>query len=78
VLMPDVGTQAYIEVRLVVPCQLIDTVCNFIIENISSGIILDEEEGSAITSITFYVPCEDEKDGRGLLTRHLTNLTRKP
>ncbi len=53
---------AYLEVRLEVPTTLSDAVCNFIIDNICSGLVLEEEEGSSLTSIAFYVPTSDDKD----------------
>lgn len=46
----------YIEVDLAVPRSIHENVCNYIIENLASGLILEEEEGSDSTGIKFYVP----------------------
>ncbi len=47
--------KAHIEVKIEVPNEHTDAVCNFIIENFSSGLLLEEEEGSALTGIIFYL-----------------------
>ncbi len=72
--MGEPKPQAYIEVKFEVPRLLADAVCNFVIENISSGLILEEEEASAVTGIAFYVAEDDEKDWRGMLTGYLSCL----
>ncbi len=68
---------AYLEVRLEVPTTLSDTVCNFIIDNICSGLVLEEEEGSPLTSIVFYVPTSDDKDYAVKLGGYLAELVGK-
>ncbi len=55
----------YIEAALTVPRHINDAVCNFIIENYSSGLILEEEDKSNQVGIKFHVP---ESDGDGFLT----------
>lgn len=47
--------QEYIEARLEVPREYADAVCDFIIENIAGGIVLEEEEESPTVGIQFYV-----------------------
>ena len=63
--------EAYLEARLEVPTQLVDSVCDFIIENIASGIVLEEEEGASQTNIIFYVP-EGDTQYRNKLAEFLT------
>jgi ribosomal protein L11 methyltransferase len=46
----------YIEARIEVPNGLVEIVCDFIIEHIASGIVLEEEEDAPRTGIIFYVP----------------------
>ena len=50
--------KAYVEVRVDVPRDLAELVCDYIIENITSGLVLEEEEGSATTGVVFYVPAD--------------------
>jgi len=71
--MDEIKPQAYVEVRLEVPRSLADVVCNFIIENICSGLVLEEED-SEVTGIKFYVSQEETKDWRGLLTGYLSHF----
>jgi ribosomal protein L11 methyltransferase len=47
--------QEYIEARLDIPRQYADAVCDFIIENIANGIVLEEEDDSPTVGIQFYV-----------------------
>lgn len=48
--------EKYIEVSLTVPIEIHDAVCNFITENVSGGIILEEKKDSDLAGITFYLP----------------------
>jgi ribosomal protein L11 methyltransferase len=50
---------AYLETRVDVPRDLTDTVCDFIVEHLANGIVLEEEEDSTQTGIVFYVPDSD-------------------
>lgn len=54
--------QYYLEIGVDIPQQHVDAVCNFIIENISNGIILEDEEDAQSTLVKFYLPEEDDKD----------------
>ena len=72
--MSDPQPAAYDEVRLEVPRRLADAVCNFIIDNICSGLVLEEEEDSVTTGIRFYVPGELDKHRRSL-GNYLAQLT---
>ncbi len=55
----------YVEAALTVPRDIHDAVCNFIIENYSGGLILEEEEKSDQVGIKFHIP---ESDGAGFRT----------
>lgn len=66
----------YIEVSLSIPRETADAVCNFIIENICSGLVLEEEEQSDITGVKFYLPEDDTNDYSGLLQTYLTSLVK--
>jgi ribosomal protein L11 methyltransferase len=72
--MGETKPHAYTEAKVEVPRLLADVVCNFIIENISSGLVLEEEEDTLITEITFYIPQDDKKNWRSLLTGYLSHL----
>lgn len=50
---------AYLEVKVSVPRDLLDAACDFIIENITSGLVLEEEVDAPDTDIIFYVPDSD-------------------
>jgi len=64
----------YLEVWLAVPTSFVDAVCNFIIENICSGLVLEEEDDSPETVISFYVAQDDDRDYRAKLERYLSSL----
>ena len=63
----------YTEAKLRVPRRNVDAVCNFIIDNITSGLVLEEEEGSQETGITFYVP-GGEREYRTALIDYLKQV----
>ncbi len=63
---------AYLEVRVDVPRELVDAACDFIIENLASGIVLEEEEDAPQTGIIFYVP-EGDCDYQSRLSEFLSN-----
>jgi ribosomal protein L11 methyltransferase len=64
----------YIEASIEVPNEIADAVCNFIIENISSGLILEEEEKADYTGIKFYLPRNDDKKFRQKLNYYFKSL----
>ena len=70
------GSQRYIEAFLEVPRDLSDAVCNFIIENFTNGIVLEEEENSPVTGIRFYVTDDSRNTYSGRLISYLRNLDR--
>jgi ribosomal protein L11 methyltransferase len=64
----------YRELRLVTPCHHADAVCDFIIQYITGGLVLDEEEQSPTTGITFYVPTDEEKQMLADLAKFVSTL----
>ena len=63
--------EAYLEVRVELPKELVDAACDFIIEHIASGIVLEDEEDAATTGLIFYVP-EDRTEYRVGLEQFLS------
>lgn len=72
-VVPDTP-QAYIEVSLDIPGNLSDAVCNFIIDNICSGLVLEEEEGSDTVGVKFYLPDNARNDYDQKLSTYLSSL----
>jgi ribosomal protein L11 methyltransferase len=72
---PKVEPTAYVEVSVTVVQTLAEQVCDFVIENYSSGLVLEEEEGADLTTIKFYLPEDDTRDYRGELTALLNNIS---
>ena len=66
--------EVYAEAFLLVPNDLADAVSNFIIENFSSGVVLEDEEGSPETGIRFYVNDEHRSTYFDSLSSYLKNL----
>jgi len=54
--------RAYYEVAFPVAGNDLDAVSNYIIENIATGILFEEEEGQASTVIKFYLPADNDPD----------------
>ena len=73
-MMTEVKPETYIEARVEVPRVLTDAVSNFIIDHIAGGLILEEEEDSDSTGIIFYVPGDDDRDYKKLLTDYFSAL----
>jgi ribosomal protein L11 methyltransferase len=71
--MTDDRTQAgvYIEARLELPRDVADIVCDFIVENISPGLVLEDEEDSENLGIVFYVRTDAESEYRPVLEAFL-------
>ncbi|MBN1212877.1 MAG: 50S ribosomal protein L11 methyltransferase [candidate division Zixibacteria bacterium] len=72
--MAEDKPETYIEARVEVPRDLADAVCNFIIDHIAGGLILEEEEGSDNIGIIFYVPGNDDREYKRLLTNYFSAL----
>lgn len=64
----------YVEVKLNVDSLQADAVCNYIIDNICNGLVLEEEEDSSITTIKFYVPWGQHSSYRKPLAEYLACL----
>lgn len=64
----------YVEVKLEVDSLKADAVCNYIIDNICNGLVLEEEEDSSITTIKFYVPRGQHSSYRKPLAQYLACL----
>lgn len=69
--MSVTAPESYVEVKVQVPRAQCDAVCNFIVDNITNGMVLEDEEQSPVTTITFYVPSNDPKDYRRALSDYL-------
>lgn len=54
--------RAYYEVAFPVAGTDLDAVSNYIIENIATGLLFEEEEGQASTIIKFYLPTDNDPD----------------
>jgi ribosomal protein L11 methyltransferase len=52
--------QRYQEISIAVPSEEVDPVANYIIENITQGLVLEDKDGSSSTIIKFYIAAEDE------------------
>ncbi len=64
----------YIEAKLTVSREMADAVCNYIIDNITSGLVLEEEDESTVTAITFYVTPDKESVFRTGLPLYLSDV----
>lgn len=71
--MADATSPSYRELKLTVPNGLVDLVCDFIIDNVAAGLVLEEEEGSPRTAIIFY-PALDDTEGPDRLKQYLATL----
>lgn len=67
-------TESYIEARVSVPREMADAVCNFVIDNIAGGIVLEEEEESPLTHIIFYVSDDKRDTYQKALPVYLTDI----
>lgn len=66
--------KSYVEVSFEVPRNLSDAVCNFIIDNICTGLVLEEEDGSDAVGIKFYLPENARNDYDQKLSTYLSSL----
>ena len=72
--MTATAAKVYTEVRLEVPRVHADAVCNYIIDHISGGLVLEEEEDSPVTGIRFYVPGQSPEAYRPGLDEYLRQV----
>lgn len=68
------GPESYIEVSVNIPRNLCDAVCNFIIENICAGLVLEEEEESDETCVKFYLLESRRNDFDQKLSTYFSSL----
>lgn len=68
--MPD----SYLEARVTVAREMADAICNFIIDNITNGLVLEEEDDSPDTTITFYVAPDKESVFHQLMPAYLADV----
>jgi len=64
----------YIEVNLVVPKTIDEIVCNYIIENLAGGLILEDEDGSDRIRIKFYLPENVDSKFKNELSQYINSI----
>ncbi|MDF1544438.1 MAG: 50S ribosomal protein L11 methyltransferase [bacterium] len=52
----------YREISIVIDREIQDVVCDYIIEHVSSGLLLEDEDGRSQLTVKFYLPDSDERD----------------
>lgn len=57
--MTDHPSPLHRQLKVSVPNELTEVVCDFIVENIVAGLVLEEEDNSAATTVIFYPPVDD-------------------
>lgn len=66
--------ESFIEVTLRVPREQCDAVCNYIVENITNGMVLEDEEDDPTIGVIFYVPSEESQEFRLPLEQYLAAI----
>ncbi len=64
----------YIEVSLVVPDSVNEIVSNYIIENLATGLILEDEEGTDFIGVKFYLPDNFDSEYKNKLLDFLNSI----
>ncbi|UCD93489.1 MAG: 50S ribosomal protein L11 methyltransferase [Candidatus Zixiibacteriota bacterium] len=72
---PGEKPKEYIEASLTVPRDIQEAVCDFIIENYSNGLVLEEEDGADQTGIKFYIPGPGRTDYRQALPEYINQVS---
>ena len=67
--------ESYSEFTIPLQPDMVESVCDFIIDNITNGLVLEDEESNEVTSIKFYVSSENEKDIKEKLNNFFESLT---
>ncbi len=62
--MTDHTANGYQEITVRVPSEEVEAVANYIIENIASGLLLEDEDLSSTTAVKFYLSAGEEIDSR--------------
>lgn len=68
---PD-APAAFVEVSVTVDHDVVEALCDFIIQNFSSGMLLEDEEDSTETTIKFYLPETNTGDYHQRLSEYLS------
>ena len=62
------------EIAIEIPTSYTDAVCDFIIDNITNGLVMEDEEGNDKTVIKFYLSPDNNKDFRDKLNGYFNSL----
>lgn len=54
--------QSYLEIALRIPSDAVELVSNYIIENLSGGLLLEDEDAAEATTIKFYLSADVDTD----------------
>jgi ribosomal protein L11 methyltransferase len=73
-MVTELTPSEYIEAKVIVPRDLAEAVCDYITMNLSHGILLEEEEGSPVTGIMFYIAGNGGSEYRSGLTAYLEKV----
>lgn len=71
---PSATPEAWHEISLTIDRNLADAVSNFIIDNLSSGIVLEDEEDAADIKLKFYIATNDDRDFKTILNNYLSQV----
>ncbi len=53
--MTVTNPQEYVEIRVDLPLKLVEPFCDFVVENLTTGLVLEDEEDSDRTGVIFYL-----------------------
>ncbi|HWR83580.1 MAG TPA: 50S ribosomal protein L11 methyltransferase [Candidatus Deferrimicrobium sp.] len=67
----------WIEARVQIPRAQLDIVCDYIVDNLSRGLVLEDDETAPTVGVTFYVARGNATDWRSGLTTFLSQLSRQ-
>lgn len=67
--------EKYVQAGLTVPRRIHEAVCDFIIENYATGLILEEEERSDQVGIRFYVPTRSRRGFQKELADYINRIS---
>ena len=70
----ETAPEQYVEAKVSVPRAYTDAVCDYIIEHFSAGLILEDEDDSAETVITYYVSGDSAAEHAERLSHYLIDI----
>ena len=70
----DKEEKSLAELRVELPQCHVDAVCDFIVENISNGLVLEDEDDNGSTTVIFYVDPIDVNKHKSSLVSYLEGL----